>query len=65
MDFEKGYHYRASLHDLIPSEIRQSYSKDAHPLVFGCVREMENDFIIPTIPFYLTQLIWKYFPSFV
>ena len=65
IDFVEGKQCRVSLHSLIPKEIKIWYSKYYELLIIGWINEYENDNIIPTIPYVLKLLIWRYYPPFL
>ena len=64
IDLENGEHFKISLYDLIPKDLNKFYSLKYKSLVLQYIKQNENKQIIPTIPYVLKLLIWKYFPSF-
>lgn len=61
----QSYHHKVSLFDLVPLNIMKVNQKDWETLVIGHCRNCEKNNKLPFIPYYLKQLILKFFPIFV
>ena len=65
LDFCDKQNVKICLYDLIPNDVVKLYSNYYKLLVIGYISEKENDNTIPTIPYVVKKLIYKYFPLFI
>ena len=60
-----NYHWKASLFDLIPTEIVKLNGQKYDPLIVGFIKELERKKEMTFIPMYLKKLIVQFYPIFI